>query len=127
MVKSSYLFFGLFILFVIWIEGRSKYYKINIRYTYISKFCYNDIWLLFLLFFSIDTEIMYCLLISIFFVSQNTYLCLQQSQCSCVYYITSSKTSTDKGGSDDCSETDFKSDVNCPASGKIRQSATISS
>ena len=43
MIKSSYVFFDLFLLFVRWFDDRSKYYKINIRYTYVFKFCYNDI------------------------------------------------------------------------------------
>ena len=42
-IYSSYVFFDLFILFECWIEDRSNYYKINFRYTYVFKFCYNDI------------------------------------------------------------------------------------
>ena len=39
-----------------WMEDRYKCYKINIRYTSIFKFYYNDIWLWFLLCFGANTE-----------------------------------------------------------------------
>ena len=67
MIQRSNLFFDLFLLFVRFIEDRSKYYKINIRYTSVLKNLYNDILLYFLSCFVTDTEIMYAFLVYIFF------------------------------------------------------------
>ena len=38
MIKSSHVFLDLFLLFVRSIEDRSKYHKIDFRYTYVSNF-----------------------------------------------------------------------------------------
>ena len=84
-IYSSYVFFDLFLLFGCWIEDRSNYYKINFRYTYVFKFCYNDIWLWFVPCFGAESEIMYILLVYICFPCINTKHWLQRSRCSCVY------------------------------------------
>ena len=57
----------MFLLFVYFIEYRSNYYRINIRYTYVLVFCYNVIHLQCLMYFGADTEILYVLLVNILF------------------------------------------------------------
>ena len=57
----------MFILFVSFIEYKYKYYKMNIRYISVFKFCYNVICLRCLLCFGADKEIISNLLVHIFF------------------------------------------------------------
>ena len=138
MIQSSYLFFDLFLLFVCWIEDRSQYYNINIRYTYVFKFCYNDIWLWFFPCFGEKSEMIYILLISLSFSCLNTQRWLQKLNQSCVYinrtiqqhsiYITPTRQPLKDGailGSAERGEVDIDSDVNCTASGNIRKSTTV--
>ena len=63
--------FDMFLLFVWFIENRYKYYKINIRYTYVFNFFYNVIYLRCLLCFGADTETISGLLVKILFYLQN--------------------------------------------------------
>ena len=130
----------MFILFVHYIEDRSKYNKINSRYTSVFKFCYYVIWLLFLPCFGAETEIIYILLVYICFLCQNTQRWLQQSHSSYVYINSTTKrhkinvTPTQRTpkdgeilGSDNRGELYLNSDVNQLDSGQLCKYTTVSS
>ena len=71
--------------FVRWIEDSYRYYKINSRYTYVLKFCFNVIWLWFFPCFGAKSEIMYIFWYISIFPAKHTQRWLQRSNCSCVY------------------------------------------
>ena len=68
---------------------------------------------------------MYALLVYIHFFCEKNQRWFHRLQFSCVYYLTSTKNSTDEGRSTNCSELDLKSDVNQKASGKLQKSTMV--